>query len=69
MNIEYQEKCHITFPSNKGTAHALTELARLQGTTQPQLLQQICEAYIDEKIIDIMTKIPPETLNKILNEG
>ena len=68
MNLEYQEKCQITFPSDKGTAHTLTLLAHMQGITQPQLLQKICEIYIAEKLAETITKVTPETLNKILNE-
>lgn len=68
MNIEFTEKCHITFPSDKGTAHVLTELAHIQGMTQPQLLQQICQIYIEEKMVDIITKIPQEMLDEILKQ-
>ena len=66
MKLEYTEKCHITFPSDKGTAHILTELAHIQGITQQQLLQQICQAYIEEKMGDIITKIPSNILEEIL---
>ena len=68
MNLEFTEKCHITFPSDKGTAHLITELAHIQGITQPQLLQQICQNYIASKMAEIMTKIPAETLLEIIEQ-
>ena len=67
MNLDHQEKCHLTFPTDKGTAHLLTQIAHLQGMTQPQLLHQICQAYVKEKAIDLLTKIPPNLLDEALN--
>lgn len=67
MNLELTEKCYITFPSDKGTAQLLTQLAHLQGTTQPKLLQQICQDYIANTVAKIMAKMPKEQLNELLD--
>lgn len=66
MNLSLDQVCYLTFKSNKTTAHTLTELAHIQGITQEELLQKICEEYIDNKMIEMMAKIPPEMLSNIL---
>lgn len=57
MNLEYEEKCHLTFQTDKGTAHLLTKLAHLKGMTQGQLLDQICKLYLMNSVKEIEEEI------------
>lgn len=50
MKKEYEEKCYITFPTTRGTANVLTELAHIFGMTQPELLDKICREYIEKTV-------------------
>lgn len=49
-----EEIVYLTFPTNKGTANLLTELAHIQGKTQPKLLDEICQTYIQNKLIQFI---------------
>ena len=68
MNLSIDQVCHLTFKSNITTAHTLTELAHIQGLTQGELLQRICEEYIENKMIEVISKIPAEQLENIINQ-
>ena len=62
MNLEYEEKCYVTFETNKGTAHLLTELAHIEGITQGKLIDRICTLYLMEKVKEIQDKIEKEII-------
>lgn len=51
------EIVYLTFPTTKNTAHALTELAHVQGTTQPKLLDKICQEYIQDTMIKMFVEL------------
>ena len=52
-----EEIVYLTFPTTKKTAHAITELAHVQGTTQPKLLDKICQDYIQESMIKMFVEL------------
>lgn len=51
------ETVYVTFPTKRGTAKTLTEIAKVLNTTQPKLLDEICNRYIAEKSIDMLNKL------------
>lgn len=52
-----EEIVYLTFPTNRRTAHLLTEFAHIQGITQPKLIDRICREYIEDVMIEAMEKI------------
>lgn len=40
------DKVYLTFPTDSKTAHTLTAIAHMAGTTQPKLLDEICRNFI-----------------------
>lgn len=61
---------YLTFPTNKETAHALTDLAHIKGTTQPKLLNEICQEYLSKemiKVIELMEKADID-INKLTKD-
>lgn len=54
---------YLTFPTDKKTAKTITEIAHIEGKTQPQLLNEICQAYIQEKLLDIVGYLKTKGIN------
>lgn len=56
-------KIYLTFPTDKGTNELLNIFAEIKGTTQPALLNEICQTYIQEKIIEILTYLEEKKID------
>lgn len=52
-----EDIAYLTFPTTKKTAHILTELAHIQGTTQPKLLNKICQEYIQDTMVKMFVEL------------
>ena len=42
------EEVHITFKTDKETAHLLTQIAHLYGKTQSELINELCKDHIED---------------------
>ena len=63
-----EDKVHLTFETDKKTAHLLTELAHLYGKTQPELIEEICKDHIADAMSYIISQIPTEEKASLLRE-
>jgi len=68
MNLNNSDKCYLTFPTDKKTAHTITMLAHMQEMNQGELLDQICRQYIAESFIEMLNRIPEDQREKILQD-
>lgn len=48
--MKNKEVVYLTFPTDYETSWLLKEIAKTQGKTQPQLIEEICKQYVAHKI-------------------
>lgn len=51
-----QDRVYVTFPTHPMTNALLTTIAHKMGKTQPQLLNEICESYIESILEELEEK-------------